>query len=237
MGIANVHALAFDTYGTVVDWRGTLIEEGQRLNQERGLEVDWAAFVDEWKRCYRPGMDAVNAGQRPWTRVQVLYRERLDELVPRFGLEALSEADLDWLNRVWSRSRPWPDAVSALERLKRRYAISTLSNGDFLWLVQMAKRSALPWDCVLTAENVRRYKPAPEVYRMAIELLGPRPEQVMLVACHNYDLRAARSHGMCTAFLPRVNEFGPAQTADRVAEEDWDVVAEDLSDLAARLGC
>lgn len=235
--LAGVRALVFDTFGTVVDWRGSILDELAAFGRERRLTVDWAAFLDAWKRCYRPGMDKVNSGDWPWTNVDVIYRRALDGLLAEHGVTGLAEPEIDHLNRVWTRLRPWPDSVPGLVRLKTRFIISPLSNGNFSWLVEMAKRSGLPWDCVLTAENAKRYKPAPEVYRMAIELLGPRPEQVMLVAAHNYDLAAARSHGMRTAFVPRLTEYGPGQTTDLTAEGDWDVVAADLSDLARQLRC
>lgn len=237
MNTSHVQALVFDTYGTVVDWRGSMIAEGAALNAEKGLNVDWTAFADEWKSHYRPAMDDVNAGRRPWTKVETIYREKLADMLTAHGLDGLSEAEINHLNRVWSRSLPWPDSRPGLVRLKSKYILSTLSNGDFLWLAEMARLGDLPWDCILCAENIRRYKPAPEIYEMAIELLGPGPEQVMLVACHNYDLRAARAHGMRTAFVPRPFEFGAAQNTDLGAEEDWDVIAADLEDLATRLGC
>ena len=237
MDFSNVQALVFDTYGTVVDWRGTMIAEGEALNIIKSLNVDWAAFAAEWKSHYRPAMDAVNADERPWTKVEAIYREKLEDMLPVYGLETLSAAEIDHLNRVWSRSLPWPDSHAGLKRMKSKFVLSTLSNGDFIWLAQMAKLGDLPWDCILCAENAKRYKPAPEIYEMAIELLGPAPDQVMLVACHNYDLKAARGHGMRTAFVPRSYEFGAGQKTDLNAEEDWDIVAENLEDLATRLEC
>ncbi len=154
-------------------------------------------------------MDRVNSGQIPWTSVDDLYREKLDQLLVAHGITGLPEAETDHFNRVWHRLDGWPDAVPGLTRLKRRYVLSTLSNGSFACLVNMAKHAGLPWDCVLTAENARRYKPAPEVYRMAIELLGLEPGQVMMVAAHNDALGHAASHGMRTAFVPRPGEYGP----------------------------
>lgn len=230
--IDNVRIIVFDVFGTVVDWRSSVISEVQKTADSHGVSIDATAFVDEWKRCYREGMDRVNRGDDPWTNVDVIYRRKLDELLPIYALGRIPEAEKDHLNRAWTRLAPWPDSVEGLLRLKRKYVLSTLSNGNFAWLVDMAKHAGLPWDCVLTAENARRYKPDPAVYRMAIELFGDDPSRVMLAAAHNYDLAHARSHGMLTAFIPRPREYGPGQTTDLAAEKDWDVVAPDMIALA-----
>jgi 2-haloacid dehalogenase len=230
-----VQALTFDTYGTLVDWRGTILAELRALGARAGIQADWERFLADWKAAYRPGMDKVNTGEWPWTTVDEIYRRRLEELLPAHGL-ALTEADLGHLTRVWWRLDPWPDSVPGLTRLKRRYLIAPLSNASFAGMVRLAKHARLPWDCVITAENARCYKPRPEAYLTAIRLLGLTPGDVMMVAAHNYDLRAAHTLGMRTAFLPRPTEYGPGQTTDLGPEADWDVVAADVEDLARRLG-
>jgi 2-haloacid dehalogenase len=232
----EIRALTCDTYGTLVDWRGSILDELQALGRSRGIACDWEAFLDDWKSAYRPGMDKVNRGEWPWTTIDVIYRRRLDEALRAHAIGGLGEVDLEHLNRVWWRLHPWPDTVAGLTRLRRRYVISPLSNASFAGMVHLARFAGLPWDCVLTAENARRYKPAPEVYLTAIELLGLAPSEVMMVAAHNYDLAAARSHGMRTAFIPRPAEYGPGQTSDLTPESDWDVVARDMEDLADFLG-
>ncbi len=232
----DVKALTFDVFGTVVDWRTSILAELRAVGARRNLAADWETFLTEWRRAYRPGMDRVNSGEWPWTNVDVIYRRALEPLLRIYGPAGLTEAEIDDLNRAWCRLTPWPDSIPGLARLKSRYVISTLSNGNFAWMVQMAKLVRLPWDCVITAENARCYKPRPEAYRAAIALLGLRPGEVMMVAAHNYDLRAARAEGMRTAFVPRPMEYGPAQTTDLVPEEDWDVIATDLEDLAGRMG-
>ena len=232
----EIRALTCDTYGTLVDWRGSILDELQALGRSRGIARDWEAFLDEWKSAYRPGMDKVNRGEWPWTTIDVIYRRRLDEALRAHAIGGLGEVDLEHLNRVWWRLRPWPDTVAGLTRLRRLYVISPLSNASFAGMVHLARFAGLPWDCVLTAENARRYKPALEVYLTAIELLGLAPSEVMMVAAHNYDLAAARSHGMRTAFIPRPAEYGPGQTSDLTPESDWDVVARDMEDLADSLG-
>ncbi|MGE5523962.1 MAG: haloacid dehalogenase type II [Rhodospirillaceae bacterium] len=233
---ASVKALTFDTFGTVVDWRTSIIREFTAFGKARALRVDWPQFLDEWKSAYRPGMDAVRTGAQPWTTVEAIYRNKLDELLPRYGLAHLPDEERDHLTRAWHRLDPWPDAVAGLTRLKRRYVISPLSNGDVACLTNMAKRGGLPWDVILCAEIFRHYKPDPEVYLGAIQLLGCKASEVMMVAAHNYDLRAARSHGMRTAFVARPTEYGPDQKTDLRAEEDWDIIARDFGDLADKLG-
>jgi 2-haloacid dehalogenase len=232
----TVKALVFDTYGTVVDWRSSVLDELRRFGASRNLTIDWERFLADWKSCYRAGMDRVNTGEWRWTTVEVIYRRRLDELFATYAIRGVDEADVAQLNLVWWRLRPWPDSVRGLERLKRRYVISPLSNASFSGMVHLAKFAGLPWDCIITAENVKCYKPRPEVYRTAMELLALTPGDVMMVAAHNYDLRAAQGCGMRTAFVPRPNEWGSGQTTDLEPEETWDVVARDFEELASLLG-
>jgi 2-haloacid dehalogenase len=237
MNVPTIKALLFDTFGTVVNWRDSVIDDFRSFGSRVGIDVDWEAFVDEWKAAYRPGMDAVRTGKWPWTRVDRIYRLKLDDIIPKYGLDRLGEEERTHLNRVWHRLRPWPDAVAGLDRLKRGYVIGPLSNSDLDCLVSMAKHAALPWDVIFCAEVFRHYKPDPEVYLRAISLLSLEPSEVMMVAAHNYDLRAARAHGMATGFVPRPTEYGPGQTTDLEPEEDWDIVADDFETLASRLGC
>ena len=232
-----IRALTFDTYGTVVDWRTSVLRELEAFGGRKALAVDWVRFLDDWKAAYRPGMDKVNRGESPWTTVDAIYRMRLGELLVAYGISSLATEEVEALARVWWRLHPWPDAVPGLRRLKRKYIISPLSNASFIGMVELARSAGLPWDCVITAENARCYKPRPEVYRTVIDLLGLAPGEVMMVAAHNYDLAAARGEGMATAFVPRLLEYGPGQTTDLKPESEWDVVAEDFEDLAARLGC
>lgn len=234
--ISGIKALTFDTFGTVVDWRASIISDFTAFGQKHGLTIEWAAFVDDWKTAYKPGMDAVRTGKRPWTTIDGIYRPKLDELLLKYGIAGLTEEDKTFLNRAWHRLDPWPDAVAGLARLKKKYVISPLSNGDVACLVNMARHGGLPWDVILCAEIFRHYKPDAEVYLGAVRLLGCEPQQVMMVAAHNYDLRAARAHGMRTAFVARPTEYGPGQKTDLQAEEDWDIVARDFSELAAALG-
>ncbi len=233
----EVQALLYDVFGTVVDWRGSIIDDLSRFGAEKGLRADWAAFADEWRGLYQPGLEEVRSGRRPWTILDVLHRESLDKLIAKFGLTGLSEADKVHMNKVWHRLRPWPDAVPGLTRLKKRYIIGTLSNGNVGLLTRMAKFGGLPWDVVLGAETARAYKPLPQAYLANAAILNLEPGQVMLVAAHNSDLAAAASAGLRTGFVARPNEYGPNQKRDFKAERDWDVVADSFISLADAMGC
>jgi len=231
----DVRAILFDVFGTVVDWRGSLIEELSAWGAARGLDVDWAGLVDAWRGAYAPSMDQVRRGELPWTNLDALHRASLGELAPQFGLVGLGPADLEWVNRGWHRLRPWPDSVAGLDRLKRRYILSPLSNGNVSLLVNMAKQARLPWDLVMCAETFGHYKPDPETYLGACRLLDLSPDQVMLCAAHNSDLAAAQRCGLRTAFIPRATEYGPHQSRDFGPEGEWDVVAADLAAFAERM--
>jgi 2-haloacid dehalogenase len=179
----------------------------------------------------------VRSGRRAWTILDILHRESLDTLLTRHGIEDLSEAETDHLNRAWHRLDPWPDSVEGLTRLKSVRIISTLSNGNTALLVNMAKHGGLPWDVVLGAETARAYKPKPDAYLRNAALLGLEPAQCMMVAAHNDDLAAASGLGMRTAFVARPAEHGPGQTNDTAATRDWDVIADAFTGLADALGC
>ena len=207
----QVQALLFDVFGTVVDWRGSIIAELTRFGAGKGIVADWEAFTDDWRGLYQPAMEEVRSGRRPWTILDVLHRESLDRLIATHGIAGLSEAEKDHLNRVWHRLTPWPDAVQGLTRLKSRYIIGTLSNGNVGLLTRMAKHAGLPWDVVLGAETARAYKPLPQAYLASAALLNLEPAQVMLVAAHNGDLAAAAAVGLRTAFVARPQEYGPHQ--------------------------
>jgi 2-haloacid dehalogenase len=232
-----VHALLFDVFGTVVDWRASLIDDLSAFAAGRGLNVDWAGFADDWRALYQPAMEEVRTGRRAWTVLDVLHRESLDKLIAKYAIAGLSETDKDHINKVWHRLKPWPDAVDGLTRLKSRYIIGTLSNGNVGLLTRMAKFARLPWDVVLGAETARAYKPQPQAYLASAELLNLRPDQVMLVAAHNGDLAAATSVGLRTAFVPRPNEWGAGQKVDLKAEREWDVIADSFVSLAKAMGC
>jgi 2-haloacid dehalogenase len=228
--LSRVRALCFDVFGTVVDWHGSIAAEVARL----GLPVDGGAFALAWRAGYAPAMQQVRSGALPWTNIDGLHRRILDGLLAERGLALGEEARAD-LNRVWHRLRPWPDSVAGLARLKAGFTITTLSNGNLSLLVAMAKHAGLPWDAVLSAELFGHYKPDPEVYLGAARLLDLQPHEVMLVACHPADLRAAAACGLRTAYVPRPLERGPGGAMEPCAAGEFDLVAADFVDLAAQL--
>ena len=229
----SVEVLAFDIFGTVVDWHGSIARE--MAAQYPG--VDGAAFALAWRAGYKPAMARVMSGELGWTLIDDLHRLILDEILPRFGLAHLGEAERQALNQVWHRLDPWPEAVEALQRLKRRYILTTLSNGNIGLLTRMAKRAGLPWDCVLSAEVFRAYKPDPAVYLGAARVFDVPPAETMLVAAHHDDLAAARACGLQTAYIERPLEFGAAHVKDvrPDAANTWH--ARSIDQLANLLGC
>jgi 2-haloacid dehalogenase len=231
----RVKALVFDVFGTVVDWRGSIIREGARWNRAKGLNVDWAKFADRWRAGYMPIMDRVRKGSLPWMKLDLLNRMLLDDLLNEFAIHGLSEEEKQDWNHVWHRLTPWPDAVAGLTKLKTTYIISTLSNGNVSLLLEMAKNAGLPWDLIMSAELFHHFKMDPEVYRGAVDMLGYKPEEVMLVAAHSPDLRAAQACGLKTGFVPRPLEYGPAGAKDLGDGRPFDVTAKDFVDLAAKL--
>lgn len=228
-------ALTFDVFGTVVDWRTSIIREGRMLSQAKGLEVDWERFADGWRSGYGPAMNQVRTGELPWMKIDDLHRRILDDLLVEFDISGLSEAEIDNLNRVWHRLIPWPDTVLGLGRLKSKFVLSTLSNGNVSLLTNMAKNAGLPWDCVLSAELSGHYKPDAEVYEKAADLLSLPPHRIMMVAAHKGDLRAAQRVGFKAAWVPRPLEYGPSRTIDTTPDPEFDYSATDFIDLAAQL--
>ena len=230
-------ALLFDVFGTVVDWRGSVIRQLEDFGTKHDLSADWAAFADAWRGLYQPSMEEVRSGRRPWTVLDVLHRESLDSLLAEHGFAGLPEETVADLNKAWHRLDPWPDSVEGLTRLKRKHIVSSLSNGNIALLVDMAKFGGLPWDVVLCAETARAYKPLPEAYLTSAAQLGLAPGDCMMCAAHNDDLAAAQALGLQTAFICRPKEQGPGQTKDLAPTGDWNVSVDSITGLAAALDC
>jgi 2-haloacid dehalogenase len=233
----DIRACLFDVFGTVVDWRTSVSRDLAAFARQRSLPaVDWLEFAVEWRKLYQPSMEEVRAGRRAWTVLDALHRESLLALLERYRVGGLSDADVDYMNRAWHRLDPWPDVVEGLTRLQRKRIIAPCSNGNIALMVNLARRAGLPWDCILGAETARAYKPMPEAYLASCRQLDLPPAQVMMVAAHNGDLKAAKAQGLATAFVPRPREHGPGQTTDLAADPACvDVVAQDFIDLAAKL--
>ena len=234
--VPGVKALLFDVFGTVVDWRSSIVAEGRALGRSHGIKIDWERFADAWRAGYGPAMNEVRTGKLPWTTIDVLHRRILDRLLAEFGISNLNEDEVACFNQAWRRLRPWPDSIAGLARLKKRYIIATLSNGNIALLTNMAKHAALPWDCILSAELAGRYKPDLAVYRKAVELLDLKPGEAMMVAAHRGDLVAAAKTGMKTGFVARPLEYGAGGKADSANPGEFDVIVGDFRELAARLG-
>ncbi len=228
-------ALAFDVFGTVVDWYGSIVGEVDALAAARGVAIDGPAFARAWRAGYQPAMQKVRTGELPWLKIDALHRLILDGLVERFGLGGLTDDERNDLNRVWHRLAPWPDSVAGLTALKSRYTITTLSNGNVSLLTAMARHGGLPWDCVISAELFHHYKPDPESYLGCAALLDVAPEDLMLVAAHPDDLKAAAACGLRTAYVARPLEHGPGTVLPTVAPGTFDFAAPDLVALAAML--
>ncbi len=237
MSIRDARALVFDVFGTVVDWRGSVIREGEALSRAKGLTVDWPRFADEWRReGYGDAIARIRRGEAPFELADALHRRKLGELLARHGIVGLSDAEVDHFNHVWHRLQPWPDSVPGLARLKTRYVVAPLSNGNFALLTNMARHAGLPWDCILSAELFGAYKTDPATYLGAARLLGLEPGQVVMVAAHSPDLRAAQALGLPTVFVSRPFEHGPD---GRAAPPDgsFDLVVNSFLELADKLGC
>lgn len=224
--------LAFDVFGTVVDWYGSIRREVDALR----LGVDGGKFALAWRAGYQPAMRRVASGELGWTLIDDLHRMILDELLEQFGIKHLSEAEKRHLNRVWHRLDPWNDVVEGLTRLKARYIICTLSNGNIGLLTHMAKHAALPWDCILSAEVFKAYKPDPATYLGVARVFDLAPSGVMLVAAHQDDLAAARANGLQTAYVERAAECGSSRLKDVSPDPANTLHARDFLHLAEQLG-
>ena len=225
-------ALAFDVFGTVVDWHAGVMQEAGLLAARHQIEGDWSAFANAWRSGYAPAMARVRNGELPWTHIDGLHRMNLEQIIDSHGLEVLDEAERRQLNLAWHRLPLWPDTMAGLQRLKSRFTLTTLSNGNFSLLTELAKHNGLPWDCVISAELFGHYKPDPETYLGSAKLLDLAPQDLMLVACHPSDLRAARACGLRTAYVRRPFEHGLATIEPAIESGEFDLVAENFEHLA-----
>lgn len=236
----DLKILAFDVFGTVVDWFGSVAREASA--PPLGLSVGQAReFALAWRDGYQPAMQRVRSGELGWTRIDDLHRLILDDILPRFGLEGLSDSERGHLNAVWHRLDPWPDARSGLAALRQRFRVCTLSNGNLSLLADLARHGQLQWDLILSAEVFRHYKPDPQTYLGVADVFGVSPAEVMLVAAHKDDLRAAAACGLHTAYIERPFEFGPDGVRlgrkDLSRSPDINLHARDFLDLASQLEC
>lgn len=235
--MAEIKALVFDVFGTVVDWHGSVAREVRGLAKDKGLRINAIKFARAWRGGYRPAMDRVRSGEATFAKIDVMHRAILDDVLQQFRVTTLTEAEKFHLNRVWHRLKPWPDSVRGLKRLKSQFVISTLSNGNTGLLVNMAKNGGLPWDCVLSSDTFGHFKPDPEMYLGAADRLDVQPGELMMVASHKHDLRAAAKCGLKTAFIQRPHEYGHNNNPDLAPEAEFTFNASSFIDLADQLGC
>jgi 2-haloacid dehalogenase len=231
-----VKAYLFDVFGTLVDWRSSLIAFFERFGAERNLRADWPALVDAWRAAYAPSMERVRRGELPWSSLDALHRASFDDLAPRFGLQQLDETERATCVLAWHRLEPWPDTLAGLAALRARAIVGSLSNGNVALQVDLVRHTGMRFDVLFSAEHFRHYKPDFEVYRGAVALLGLEPHDVTLVAAHNSDLQAARECGLSTAFVARPREHGPHQTRDLAPDPEIERAARDLLELAEQAG-
>ncbi len=233
----DVRALTFDIFGTTVDWRTGVAGEARRIGAKAGVHADWERLADAWRALYMPSMNRVRSGELPWTNFDRLHRLSLDQVLHDLGVEGLDDGAREELTGAWERLPPWPDAVQGLARLAGNFTVSTLSNGNRSQQAALVAFARVPFQRLLSAEDFRHYKPDPEVYLGAAAALGLKPGQVMMVAAHKGDLRAAQGAGLRAAFVERPLEKGPGGGADLLPDPPADIQATDFLDLADKLGC
>ena len=235
--LSDVRALTFDVFGTAVDWRTGVAAEARRIGAIAGVQADWDDLADRWRALYAPSMDRVRRGELPWTNFDRLHRLSLDQVLREISAEEFNDKEREELTDAWEKLPAWPDAAEGLTRLARRFTVSTLSNGNRSQQAALMTFAGLPFQRLMSAEDFRHYKPDPEIYLGAVAALGLEPGQVMMVAAHKGDLRAAQSNGLKAAFVERRLEKGPDGNADRLPDPQADVQASDFIDLARQLGC
>ncbi|NQW20952.1 MAG: haloacid dehalogenase type II [Chloroflexi bacterium] len=237
MSSSQIKALAFDVFGTVVDWRSSISRQAAELGAKHGVDADWDKFADDWRAGYGAGMAKVNSGEDEWKIVDQIHRERLEVILEQYGFPNIDGAELTEFNKAWHRLDGWPDSTAGLTRLKSKYIITSLSNGNIALLTNMAKYANLPWDAVLSAEFAGKYKTHPRAYQRTAELLGLDYDEVMLVAAHTCDLRGAINAGLKATLVTRPDEYGNSKQPDLEPESDFDYFAKDFHELADQLGC
>ena len=235
MAATPVRALLFDVFGTLFDWRTSIVQSLREFGAERAVVCDWEAFVDAWRAAYAPSMDRVRRGETPWRTLDELHGASLRELVVRFELPPLEPSKFEWIVRRWHALHAWPDVRAGLERLRTRYVLGTLSNANVALLIDLMRFTDVRFDVLFSAESFEHYKPDPETYLGAVKMLGLRPQDVMLVAAHASDLQAAAALGLRTAFVERPTEYGAAPRADRNPTAEVDIAVRDLGELADAL--
>ncbi len=232
--MSGIRALAFDVFGTVVDWHGSIAREAEKLLAPKGYKLDWGDFAYDWRREYYPAMEPVRTGARPYVVMDQLHLEMLEIPLKKYDVK-LGDAEKQAFAHAWRRLDPWPDTVEGMTRLKTKMVVAAVSNGNVALVLEMAKRGGIPWDLILGADFAKTYKPDPAMYDTAVKLMGFEASQVMMVACHPWDLDAAAKRGLKTALVRRPLEYGPKHEK-RHEGETYDIACDSFVELAERLG-
>ncbi|MGB7286138.1 MAG: haloacid dehalogenase type II [Salaquimonas sp.] len=236
MTILKPKALIFDVFGSLVDWRTGVGNYCQTVFEEKSIKQDPLEFADFWRAEYQPAMNKIRSGNRGYIPLDILHRENLNVILDHTGhASQFSEVERISLNHAWEHLPPWPDVLEGLSRIRKKALIAPCSNGSIALMLRLARYAHFNWDAILGADIAKDYKPKPDVYLASCAALGLEPKEVMMVAAHNNDLEAARDSGLMTAFFPRPTEYGDSQTEDLEASENWDIVAENLVDLANKI--
>lgn len=232
----EIRALTFDVFGTVVDWRGGIAREAENMLAPKGVSLDWGAFANAWREQYQPAMAVVREGRRGYVVMDQLHREMLEAALEKFGITNLSEPEKHTLTMGWRRLDPWPDVIEGMDRLKANFALAALSNGNVALVLAMAKRAGIPWDTILGSQLVGTYKPDAAIYDSAPRFLDVAPQQIMMVACHPWDLDAAKARGLRTAYVHRPLEWGPGTERPLPEAGTYDVIVHSFTELADAMG-
>jgi 2-haloacid dehalogenase len=231
----EVKALVFDTFGTVVDWRNGVGREAERILKPMGYNLDWLEFASAWRREYGPSMEEVRTGRRPFVKLDILHRENLERVLPRYKVGKLDEATLVELNLAWHKLDAWPDVAAGFARLHKRFLMAPCSNGNIALMADVGRRNNLPWDAILGSEIAQGYKPQPKVYLATCEAFNLKPNEVMMCAAHSGDLASAQKLGLRTGHIGRPGEGGPG-TGETEPKGQFDVVGKNFNDFADKLG-
>ena len=228
----NIKALAFDTGGTVLDWHGGLVAAMSAVGAVHHLAPDWHDVVNDWRRRAMKGI----VGQtQPAFNMDDVHRRTLDETLAHFGLQAFSDVERDRIWRGWHALDTWPDFAGALAALRKTLPVVSLTMLPTSLVIDVSRRNGITWDAVISCEMIGVYKPHAEAYATAARWLCLEPKQILMVACHNFDLNAAHQAGLRTAFVRRPAEWGPAGPPDPNPNMDYDIVVDGFKELVTAI--
>ena len=231
----RVKALCFDVFGTVTDWRSSVMREGEALSERFGIPIPWGEFVNTWRiDGYLATLFKIACGEMECIATEDMHRSKLLELLDHYGLDGLSEDEISHFNLAWNRIDAWHDALAGLTSMKEHFMIMPFSNGDYRCMLDIARHNHLPWDGIISADFFNKVKPDPSIYADAAQLLRMHPQEIMMVACHGQDLDAARSAGFRTAYVSRPLEYGPDLSLE-AKSEPYDYDTSDFITLADQL--